>query len=225
MIYGYVRVSRPSQSLERQFINILREYPNAIIKSEKVTGTSMEIRVQFQKLLKIVDNGDVIVFDSVSRMSRNAEEGFKVYEELYNKGVELVFLKETYINTSIYKQAISNNVELTNTLIDSVIIGFNQYLMNLAKEQIKIAFLQSEKEVKDIQQRTIEGLKLARARGKILGRPVGTKVETDKSKECKRQMLKHSKKFGGSLNDKECMQLVGIAKATFYKYIKTLGED
>ena len=45
------------------------------------------------KLLKIVRAGDTIVFDSVSRMSRNAETGFQIYQELYDKGVELVFLK------------------------------------------------------------------------------------------------------------------------------------
>ena len=39
-------------------------------------------------------------------MSRNAEEGFRVYEELFNKGIELIFIKEPHINTSTYKEAI-----------------------------------------------------------------------------------------------------------------------
>ena len=39
-------------------------------------------------------------------MSRNAEEGIKLYFELFDKGIELIFLKERYINTDIYKDSI-----------------------------------------------------------------------------------------------------------------------
>ena len=85
------------------------------------------------------------VFDSVSRMSRNAEEGFKTYEELYQKGINLVFLKEPHINTDTYKAALANNIELTGGNIDYILEGVNKYLMALAKEQIRLAFEQSEK--------------------------------------------------------------------------------
>ena len=50
------------------------------------------------------EKGDTVVFDSVSRMSRNAEEGFSLYEDLYNKGIQLVFLKEHHIDTKTYKR-------------------------------------------------------------------------------------------------------------------------
>ena len=43
------------------------------------------------------------MFDSVSRMSRDAEEGFQVYQDLYKKGIELIFLKEHHIDTMTYK--------------------------------------------------------------------------------------------------------------------------
>ena len=48
-------------------------------------------------------------------MSRNAEEGFQLYEELFNLGIDLVFLKEQHINTDTYKKALENNVQLTGT--------------------------------------------------------------------------------------------------------------
>lgn len=222
MIYGYVRVSTQTQKIDRQINNILREYPKASIKSEKATGTKLDVRTVFNNLLKIVKAGDTIVFDSVSRMSRNAEEGFNLYEDLYNKGIELVFIKENYINTATYKKALSNNIEMTNTAVDSILKGVNEYLMNLAKEQIIIAFKQSEKEVKDLQQRTKEGILVAKAKGKQIGRAKGSSIETDKAKECKKVILKHSKKFGGTLNNKECMDMLNIAKATFYKYVDEL---
>ena len=225
MIYGYVRVSTKTQNIDRQIKNILREFPNAILKEEKATGTKIEVRKVFKQLLKIVKKGDTIVFDSVSRMSRNAEEGFKLYQELFNRGIELVFLKENYINTSTYKKALNNNIQLTNTNVDSILKGVNEYLMLLAKEQIQIAFNQAEKEVKDLQQRTKEGIEVARAKGKQIGRATGTKIETDKAKECKKQILKHSKKFGGTLNNKECIDMLHIAKATFYKYVEELQNN
>lgn len=69
-----------------------RAYPSAILYEEAYTGTKID-RPKFKTLLRLVKPGDTIVFDEVSRMSRNAEEGFELYKELYDKGVELVFLK------------------------------------------------------------------------------------------------------------------------------------
>lgn len=222
-VYGYCRVSTQTQNIERQVQNILRAYPTAIIKQEKATGTKLDVRKVFNDLLKVVKAGDTIVFDSVSRMSRNAEEGFKLYEELYKKGIELVFLKESYINTATYKSALKPQIELRGDKTDILLNAVNEYLMVLAKEQIQIAFEQSEKEVKDLQQRTKEGMAVARANGKQIGRAEGTTIETDKAKEAKKLILKHSNKFNGTLNNKECMALVGIAKATFYKYVEALS--
>ena len=97
-IYGYCRISTAKQSIERQVRNILAVYPNADIRREVYTGTKYQGRQELQKILNKVQRGDTIVFDSVSRMSRNADEGVQMYQELYNKGVNLVFLKEGYIN-------------------------------------------------------------------------------------------------------------------------------
>ena len=63
--------------------------------------------------MRIVKAGDVIVFDAVSRMSRNAEEGFALYEELYSRGVELVFLKEHHIDTATYRQELQKQLEIS----------------------------------------------------------------------------------------------------------------
>lgn len=224
-IYGYCRVSTLNQNIDRQIQNILRAYPKAIIKQEKVTGTKLDVRKVFNDLLKRVKPGDTIVFDSVSRMSRNAEEGFKIYEELFNKGVELIFLKENYINTSTYKAALKPQIELRGDKTDILLNAVNEYLMVLAKEQIQIAFDQAEKEVKDLQQRTKEGMEVARANGKQIGRAEGTTIETDKAKAAKKLILKHSNKFNGTLNNKECMALVGVAKATFYKYVEEIEKE
>lgn len=225
MIYGYCRVSTKTQNIERQHRNILAAYPTAKLIDETYTGTKFEGRKEFNKLLKAAKEGDTIVFDSVSRMSRNSDEGFKLYEELYNKGIELVFIKEPHINTATYKKALTNNVQMTNTAVDSILKGVNEYLMALAKEQIRIAFDQSEKEVKDLQERTKEGIKTAKDNGKQIGLKKGTKLTTKKSVEAKEKILKHSKTFNGSLNDAELMKLCNISRNSFYKYKKEILED
>ena len=104
-VYGYCRISTAKQSIERQIRNIKAAYPNAIIFQETYTGTKVDGRKEFEKLLSIASAGDTIIFDSVSRMSRNAAEGAELYELLYKKGIELVFIKEPYCNTKTYKQA------------------------------------------------------------------------------------------------------------------------
>lgn len=224
-VYGYCRISTNKQNIERQHRNILNEYPNAIIVDEEFTGTKIQGRKEFNKLLNIISEGDTIIFDSVSRMSRNATEGYKVYEELFNKGIELVFLKEQHINTNTYKKALTNNISLTGTDVDFILEGINKYLLALAKEQIKLAFIQSEKEVTDLHQRTKEGIETARLNGKQIGREKGTKIITKKSVEAKEQILKYSKDFQGTLNDIDAMKLIGLARNTYYKYKKELVHE
>lgn len=142
--YGYARISTVKQSIERQIRNIKQTSPEAVILQEAYTGTKTD-RKEWQRLMSRVKSGDTIIFDSVSRMSRNAEDGYKAYESLYNQGVELVFLKEPHINTATYKSALQSNVPLTGTNVDYILEGVNKYLLALAKEQIRLAFEQSEK--------------------------------------------------------------------------------
>ena len=221
-IYGYCRVSTKSQKLERQIDNISKAYPTAILFKEKFTGTKIDGREEFNKLLSKVKAGDTVIFDSVSRMSRNADEGFNLYEELYNKGIELVFLKEPHISTSTYKKALQNNVTMTGTNVDYILEGVNKYLMALAKEQIRLAFEQSEKEVKDLQQRIKEGIANS---PKTQGIEQGRKLITKKSIEMKDRMKRHLKDFGGTDTDKQFMQENKISRNTFYKYKREILEE
>ena len=238
-IYSYCRISTKDQSIERQIRNAKNLYEEAIIVEEVYTGTKLEGRKEFEKLVGkwITENdkevlrggkvksGDTIVFDSVSRMSRNAEEGFKLYKDLFSKGIELEFIKEPHINTSTYKKAISGGIELTGTIVDSILEGINKYLLALAEEQIKLAFIQSEKEVMDLRQRTKEGMETARLNGKQIGLEKGTKLTTKKSIEAKEIILKHSKDFNGTLNDPEVIKLCGISRNSYYKYKKELSNN
>jgi DNA invertase Pin-like site-specific DNA recombinase len=218
MIYGYCRISTNKQNIERQVRNILAAYPSAIIVKEVYTGTKFQGRKELDKILKTIRPNDTIVFDSVSRMSRNSDEGYTLYEELFNKGITLVFLKEPHINTDTYKKAISGSIAMTGTNADYILEGVNKFLLALAKEQIQLAFEQAQKEVDDLHQRTKEGIETARLNGKQIGLEKGSKLTTKKSLAAKEVIRKHNKDFGGSLSNEDTWKLAGISKMTFYKY-------
>ena len=242
--YGYARISTPKQLIDRQIKNI-KGYHKKIdmIIEETYTGTSQD-RPKWNKLYEILKPGDTIIFDSVSRMSRNAVEGFKMYQDLFNKNINLIFLKEPHINTETYKKALKSKVPETGDKIDYIIDGVNKYLMALAEEQIKLAFLQSQKEVDDLRQRTVEGIINAKLRGKQVGRSKGISVDPLKKAPIKKIIFNKSKDFKGNLNDAEVLAVLSsstvrikrsnsdeleipatLSKNTYYKYKKELFNE
>lgn len=223
-IYGYCRISTTKQSSERQVRNIKKEYPEAVIIKEAYTGRTTQ-RPRFTKLLKNVKEGDTIVFDSVSRMSRNSEDGVKIYFALYDTGVNLIFLKEPYINSSVFKEKSKDKIELLGTDEDEILKGINNYFRILAKRQIKIAFDQSEKEVEDMRQRIKEGIETARLDGKQIGQKAGIKFNIKKEQPAKDKIRELSKDFDGYNNDIQCIKIIGISRNTFYKYKRELRQS
>lgn len=224
MRYGYARISTKKQSIERQIRNIKKEYIDAVIVEERYTGTTAD-RPEWNKLYKLVRKGDTIIFDSVSRMSRNATEGFDLYEDLYRKGIDLIFIKEPHINTETYKKALKSNIQMTGTNVDYILQGVNKYLMELAKEQIRLAFEQAEKEVEDLHQRTKEGIETARLNGKQIGQKMGATLNIKKKEPLKKEIRKKSKSFDGMMNDADLIKVLGIARNTYYKYKKEISEE
>ena len=97
--------------------------------------------------------------------------------------------------------------------------------MRLAEKQIEIAFDQAQKEVDDLRQRTKEGIETARLNGKQIGRVKGKKYVTKKEIETKKQIIKYSKDFEGTLKDIDVIRLIGIAKGSFYKYKRELFNE
>ena len=229
MIYGYARVSTPHQKLERQITNISNLYPKAQIFREHFTGTTQS-RPIWDKLINIVQKGDTIVFDSVSRMSRNATEGFDDYKRLYQQGISLIFLNEPLINTSVYENSKSNILSISintgNQAVDDFFKGnvrlINDFLLALAEEQIKTAFEQSEKEVNDLHTRISEGMRESKRNGTKIGLEKGTKLITKKELYCKEVIKKHSKDFNGTLEDPDVIKLCGCSKNSYYKYKRDL---
>ena len=239
-IYGYCRISTQKQNIERQVRNIIKFFSDAMIIQETFTGSKFQGRKELDKLVNSVKSGDTIIFDSVSRMSRNADDGFKLYQELYNNGVELIFLKEPHINTSTYRKTlqekkISLNLnsgdEATDALIKSVLDALNDYILTLARRQIQLAFEQSQKEVEDLHQRTREGIETARRNGKQIGQKSGAKLKVKKKFPVQQLIIKYSKDFSGTNFDREVIAIINmtsdpneksrnlhVSPNTYYKY-------
>ena len=231
-IYGYIRISTRRQSIERQRTNILKEYPEAIIFEEAFTGTTMK-RKEWLKLIERVRPGDTIVFDSVSRMSCNADEGIEAYNDLYNRGIRLVFLKEPYVNTEIFEESKKDKIAMTGDDVDVILSAINTYMRRVAERQIRVAFDQAEKEVMDLRQRTAEGIREAKKKGKRIGTPKGSKLNVKQEKVFKEIILKHSKVFNGTLKDTEVMAIIDgmrkdgmkIGRNTYYNYKAELKRE
>ena len=238
MMYAYCRVSTERQSLKRQIDNIAAAFPEITERcyyTEKYTGTTAD-RPAWTRLLARVQPGDTIVFDEVSRMSRDAAEGAKQYEALYSKGVSLVFLKEPHINTDAYREAMQKaaNVQTGTTgdeIGDCAMEFVQRVMMILARKQITLAFEHAQKERDDLSRRTKEGIQAARKARIEAGveEPFdfnrGKTIETKKSKAAKELIRKHSKDFDGTLKDVECMKLAGIARNTYFKYKRELKTE
>lgn len=236
MVVGYARVSTPKQKLERQISNLKAAYPDIIVITEVYTG-STDNRPKWKKLMRQCRLGQVdkLVFDEVSRFSRNAEEAIEEYKELYNLGIELEFLKEPHINSNIYRQASENKIDIdtgtmeeeTANLINAVISGLNDYLLAVAEKQIFLAFNHAQQERELLSKRTSEGLKAAALlRGVKLGRQKGSKIVTKKQKRAKRIIRKYYKIFdNGFLNAKETYTLAQITKSTFYRYLEQMRQE
>ena len=234
MIVGYARVSTPKQSLRRQIENLKAAYPDIVVISEVYTG-STDNRPKWKKLMRQCRAGIVrkLVFDEVSRFSRNAETAIVEYKELYELGIELEFLKEPHINSKIYREASERKINIategmdaeTAALINTVIGGLNDYLLSVAEKQIYLAFEHAQKERELLAKRTSEGLKQAKLMGSKVGRQPGQKLETRKAKRAKRIIRNHYELLGGELTATQCYTLAQITKSTFYRDLTEMRQE
>ncbi|MCI8426288.1 MAG: recombinase family protein [Lachnospira sp.] len=220
------------QKTQRQIDNIKSFDTNAIIYEEKQSGKDIENRAIFKKLLDKVKSGDTIIFDEVSRMSRNADEGYNLYMELMQQNINLVFLKERHIDTDEYKRRTQNHiarVSSSNEKMDNLINGILDLVADFEKENLKdnirLAFQQAEHERLFLIKRVTEGKSRSE---KPQGRPEGShNIKNDKAELIKKIIIEQSKDFDGKFSDAKIMKeyLQGVARNTYYKYKKELKES
>lgn len=180
--FGYARVSTDKQELERQ-LRMLREYVDSEedIFTDKFTGRDFS-RDGFKRLCSVVREGDTIVVESLSRVGRSAKELLEVLEKWNDQGVIFMSIKE--------------NIDLSTTtgkLIAQLLSSLAEFEANCIRERVK------------------EGIAVARAKGRIGGRPRVKKEIIDKALRMYKTKI-HSVK--------EISEICGISTATLYRALR-----
>ncbi|WP_195556147.1 recombinase family protein [Weissella cibaria] len=86
-IYGYARVSSQGQDFDGQIVQ-LKQYGATKVYSEKFTGTTAN-RPALKRLLRVIDEGDVLVITKLDRLARSVREGIKIIDRLTEKGIKV----------------------------------------------------------------------------------------------------------------------------------------
>jgi len=95
---GYVRVSAADQKTDRQEI-VLKEYSVDKCFTEKASGKNTD-RAQLKKMLEYVREGDTVYIESISRLARSTKDLLNIVQQLQEKSVDLVSLKENIDTTT-----------------------------------------------------------------------------------------------------------------------------
>lgn len=218
--YFYMRIStkestdkqsfqRQQKALETYAKNNGLKFDNRSIYKDDVTGSTFD-REDWKALEDVVQQGDTIVFKEISRFTRQAEEGYKKYMELLEKGVNLVFLDNPTVSSDYIKQLtnIANSQQLvTKTALEGTI----KLLLIVELDRV-----QQEREI--IVKRIKQGIL---ASDKKSGRKSG---QLDKMSE---ELKADIKKFltDRSIKQVDLMKKHNISRNTLKKYIEVVKEE
>ena len=153
-VFNYIRVSSKEQNEARQ-IEAMKKFnddnniTNPIELIDKSSGTNIN-RDNLQLLLKVVGEGDLVVIKSIDRLSRNYKECKQLWEDITSKGADIVVIDMPMLDTRQYK-------DLLGTFISDLILSVLGYV--------------AEQETEFRRQRQMEGIAIAKAKGRHLGRP------------------------------------------------------
>ena len=194
-VFNYIRVSSKEQNEARQVEamnkwNKENNVTNAIELVDKATGTNTN-RDKLQLMLQVLDKGDLVVIKSIDRLSRNYKECKQLWEEITNKGADIVVIDMPILDTRQYK-------DLLGSFISDLILSVLGYV--------------AEQETEFRRQRQAEGIAIAKAQGKHLGRP---KATYPNNWNIVYNQWKHKEITG-----KEAMETMNLKRTTFYKLVK-----
>lgn len=200
-----MRISTNHQKTDRQKQTII-EYSmkNGFSIDEFVSdiitgGTKADNRPNYHNMKKQLRNGDTLIVSDIDRLGRNADDVIVEIKDLQSKGIRVVALDVPFLND--WQKM--NDDSLSKMIIDIFVT-------------LKAHIAQQEKE--KIHDRVMQGLEVARAKGKKLGRP-----PTGVPKEFIKEYNKLQSGEYGNISVVQFVKLQGIAVSTFYKYVGILN--
>ena len=196
MIYGYCRCSNneDKQDIDRQIRDVMSLGVTDIknIYKEYENGTKFD-RLEFQKLLNIVKEGDTIISTEVSRLSRSTKDLCELIEFAKNKKIKLV--------------------------LGSFVVDCTKVLDPMTEGMLKMMGVFAELERNIISQRVKSGMMNAKSKGKQIGRSTTTKEDVLNN----RKFMKYYNQYkNGDTTIMEVSKLCEISRTTVYKYINLL---
>lgn len=188
--YGYVRVSTKEQNPERQVI-ALREYsiPAENIYLDQMSGKDF-LRPQYQKLLRKLREGDLLIIKSIDRLGRNYSEILEQWRNITKDiGAVIQVIDMPLLNTDV------SGGDLTGIFISDLVLQILAYV--------------AETERSFIRQRQAEGIAVAKARGVKFG---CRKLELPEDFETYVEMWEQ-----GKISTRKAARLLNISHSTFYR--------
>lgn len=216
--FGYMRIStkeeRQKQSFIRQEVALFNysqenNFEYISIFSEDVSGKSFEDRKQWQRLERLVHDGDIIVFKDISRFTRETENGYNKYMELFDRGVELIFLDNPTVSTPYIRQMLKIANE-QNLIAKITLESTVKLLLMVELDRVEQERLITIKRIKD-------GIKASKNKS---GRKTGQldkmtdELEVDINKYLTDRAIKQV----------DLMDKYNISRNTLKKYIKRVTE-
>ena len=171
---------------------------------EDESGKDFDNRKEWQRLEKLLQSGDTIIFKDISRFTREAENGYKKYMELLNNGINLVFLDNPTVNTDYIKELL--NVAEQQNLIAKI------SLENTIKLLLYVELDRAEQERLILINRIKAGIS---ASGKKQGRKEGVPIKL--SETLKADIKEYLK--DRNITKAEVMKKHNISRNTLVKYI------
>jgi len=191
--FGYIRVSTNEQNLDRQ-LEAITPYltDEKYLYSDKASGKDME-RDGFQNMLKAMREGDTLYIKSIDRLGRNKAQIKKYLEQFKKEGIRIKI-----IDLPTTMQEVPDGQEWVIDMINNIII---EVYTSMAKQE-RVTILQRQR----------EGIAVAKAKGKHLGRPIiAFPKEWDRL---------YKEWQSGKITAVDFMKEVGMKKATFYNKVK-----
>ncbi len=194
MIYGYIRVSTKKQHEDRQLIS-LRKCGKHIDKifMDKQSGKDFE-RNEYQKMIKKLKKGDIIIVKSIDRLGRNYNEIIEQWRIITKiKNADIIVLDIPILDTT-------QNKDFLGTFISDLVLQLLSYV--------------AENERKNIIQRQSEGIAAAKAKGIKFGRP--KKYKAEDYIHVYKQFKEHK------ITKKQAIKMIGASETTYYRIINEI---
>lgn len=150
MIIGYARVSSKKQNLSRQ-IQELEKYGCEKIFQEKESGKNFKDRKIYNDMRTKLRFHDVLVIHDLSRLGRNKEEIKNEWKSLIDEEIDIVVLNMPILNTTQYKELAG-----VGKLVSDIVLNLLSWMVEEERERIK--------------QAQLEGIQIAKEKGKYVGR-------------------------------------------------------